>query len=69
MMNKIQTIPKEDIKCFSYIHPFFEEYQNGVYCSCNKSCILFKTKIDHSQNTMITCPTCGKTLILAVKQH
>lgn len=47
-MNKkyhtIRTIPIEDIKCFSTLTPFFDEYQDGVFCDCDKRVILFKNR-------------------------
>ncbi len=61
-MDKIRIIPKQDIKCYSYLVPLFGEYQNGVYCSCDKSVILFRNRRPR-ETVMIICPTCGRRII------
>jgi hypothetical protein len=61
-MNKRRCVPPEDIKCFSSLVPFFDEYQDGVFCSCNKGVILFKNRQPY-EPVKIICPTCGKEIL------
>ncbi len=61
MNKKYRTIPIEDIKCFSTMTPFFDEYQDGVFCDCNRI-ILFKNRQPY-ETVKIICPTCGREII------
>ena len=63
MNNTIRwTIPQEDIKCFSSLTSFFDEYQDGVFCSCKKGIILFKNRKPF-ESVKLICPTCGKEIL------
>lgn len=62
IMNKIRIIPKQDMKCFPYLVPFFGEYKDGVYCTCKNRIILFKNRNPY-ETVKIICPTCGREII------